>query len=397
MNTKQYIDSRLKKIEDILINHLNNCDNAHNLDSEFYSLNLIDENIELDDQNNNTANTIFNEKLLASDLLTDPNHRLLSDSDIDAFKSKVGKMELEAAITDLENNLKIAINSQFDNLLNSKDIMNAIANLREYIQNNEDVYDLIEKLSKIANSDYLNEHIKSSTHITSEDRDNLDQLFKFINIGCADWEAKESDPNYIRNKPESLPANGGDAATVGGYCAGKLINKQPEHRIIGIDGQSMYGLNQVNMLLNDKNVHKLDTFFVPNVSISIREGEYNFKSNYSVYMTEGLTLYGIGVGTIIKNCRFFRVANNIRLNNLKILKSDVYLSYDDFTINDVVFENCKVIIDANRCIIKNCRFINCEIEFKNLYNSIIKDNIVSNSGKFIYLGSNNIFGDNIIL
>ena len=82
-------------------------------------MNLIDENIELDDQNNNTANTIFNEKLLASDLLTDPNHRLLSDSDIDAFKSKVGKMELEAAITDLENNLKIAINSQFDNLLKS--------------------------------------------------------------------------------------------------------------------------------------------------------------------------------------------------------------------------------------------------------------------------------------
>ena len=79
------------------------------------------------------------------------------------------------------------------------------------------------------------------------------------------------------------------------------------------------------------------------------------------------------------------------------VKSDVDLSYDDFTINDVVFENCKVIIDANRCIIKNCRFINCEIEFKNLYNSIIKDNIVSNSGKFIYLGGNNIFGDNIIL
>lgn len=401
MDSKQYTNYKSKEIIDILVNFFTNNMYNKNIEGCKDTISLLN-NINCEDNMSiaNVEATISNTNnvsVLAKDLLTDPNHRFISDKDFDSFNSKVDRLELEASITDVENNIKSIINSKFDNLLNAKDIMNAISNLRQYMESSESVKELIDKLSSIVNTDYLKEHESSKFHINDEDRKNLDQLNKFINTGCADWNAKQEDANYIRNKPKALPADGGNADTVGGYCAGKLINKQPEYLIIGIEEQSTYDLNRVNLLLRKDMVKTLNSYLKENTSIAIREGIYNFNDeNYKFLIPYGAFIYGVGFGTIIMDCTM-KISDNCRLENMNIVDCNVILDSENIDISKVRFVNCNIAISCKKSIITNCRFYSCDIKFDDCWNSIIRDNIVNNSGKFVYLGNNNVIDGNVVM
>ena len=128
----------------------------------------------------------------------------------------ISKTTLTAVENDIVNNLKITINQQIDNIINNKGATDAINKIIKITSEHKDAIDLFKNL---IDKDELKSHEQNGLHITEKDRIALNLLLKFIDKGCADWNASEGEPNYIRNKPESLKANGGNSDTVGGCRA----------------------------------------------------------------------------------------------------------------------------------------------------------------------------------
>lgn len=380
----QYINSRFKKIQDAV--------NTAAITDRLEPIDLLDNNIIIKSIGTNLLEyniPALKEKINTSNTLTDPNNRYITDKQLEELNNKIGSVEFDSAVKELNNNFKLLLNKQLDNILNSKDIINAINDIKLVISENEDILDLFKYLVSV---DELNNHINSLSHLNDDDRVALNLLLKFIDKGCADWDADESEPNYIRNKPRALPADGGDAATLGGYCYHKLINKQPESYIIGIDTANTYTKDQVTLILNNDNVTKMDEHFLPNTAISIREGNYTPKT---FNMNSGNTISGVGNGTNTINCDV-SISDNCILEKMWISDSNVNIICHDSTIRDITFNNCDITIDTNKCIIKDCKFNGCTFKFINSYNSIITNNICALGTKEIkFLGGNNIIKDNI--
>lgn len=385
-NIETYINSRFKMIEDILNMHINNCE-PHR---DNYKINLNLQPIEI----NETIMPIRQEnaKIKAEELLTDPNNRLLSDLEIDEFKGKVGKLEMQESIDNASKEIKVLLAKQIDNLLNSKDIMNGIANLLSLLQNNQDAKDLMDELSNIANKNELACHINSGYHLTDDDRIALDQLLKFIKTGCADWDATEGEPNYIRNKPDKLLADGGNADTVGGLCAGKLINKQLDYRIFGIKGVDTYNNNQVNIIFGDQyKTDSLETLIKEGTTNALREGKYDIKS---LNIPEQCTLHGTHASTICNSKIYLNDGSAIK--DLSFYNCEIFITGSNVDILNNEFTSCSISILSTYCsIIKNNRCVDTNFTIKNMTDSIVTENILIASNGLKYLGGNNIITNNI--
>ena len=73
--------------------------------------------------------------------------------------------------------------------------------------------------------DDYNEHIEDNNiHLSSDNKRDISYLKKVLSSAYVDWNCNnDQDIHYIKNKPESLPANGGNADTVGGYSKSQLM------------------------------------------------------------------------------------------------------------------------------------------------------------------------------
>ena len=350
---KQYVDYKFKNIQDTINNIING------KDTDTINLSFDNENVDLECINE-TADNDANNKITADDVLTDSMHRY-----------------------------KMALNDQLDNILNNRDAINAINSIKDVISNNQESLDLFKDL---VSKEEFKDHLNDGLHLSSEDRIALNLLLKFIDKGCADWNAVEGDANYIRNKPSSLPANGGNAETLGGYCVYRLMTKQSEKYIIGINTAKTYGLNEVNLLLTTKNVNKLEKYLVDFTSICIREGDYQ-PQNLNI---GAVTLYGVGDGTQICNSNV-KISNS-KIRDLKFINCNITINGASGSLQNIVFENCVInLLDVNQYIIKNNIFRNCKFTMDKIYNSIIKDNIFDSTMALIYFGGGNIISDNVII
>ena len=384
MTMKEYVDSRFKRIQD----SINNYANGKDVDQ----IELLDDNISVEEINNKvkrlTAHGDARNKVKPEDIILDSNHRFINDIQEEKIKESVTRTDLEAAERDITNNLKLSINQTVDNLINDKDAIDAINKIKKVISKNHSTIDLFKNL---IDKDDLNAHEKNGNHINWEDRAALNLLLKFIDKGCADWNAKEGDANYVRNKPKSLPANGGNADTVGNYKPEDLFNKQLAKCIIGIDNNNKnYSKKDVNILLNKNNVNTLNTYLCDNSLTYIREGYYNINE---FKMPVNSNVSGVGVSTQIDNCKA-NINNNSKLHDIYFTNSEININCNESEITDTTFKNCKINLSCSRAIIKECRFIDCTFINQKINNSIIKDNICSGTtNKIEYYGGNNIISN----
>ena len=379
---KQYVDYKFKNIQDTINNIING------KDTDTINLSFDNENVDLECINE-TADNDANNKITADDVLTDSMHRYISDIELEKLNECISKTELNTTVKEITNNFKMALNDQLDNILNNRDAINAINSIKDVISNNQESLDLFKDL---VSKEEFKDHLNDGLHLSSEDRIALNLLLKFIDKGCADWNAVEGDANYIRNKPSSLPANGGNAETLGGYCVYKLMTKQSEKYIIGINTAKTYGLNEVNLLLTAKNVNKLEKYLVDFTSICIREGDYQ-PQNLNIGT---VTLYGVGDGTQICNSNV-KISNS-KIRDLKFINCNITINGASGSLQNIVFENCVInLLDVNQYIIKNNIFRNCKFTMDKIYNSIIKDNIFDSTMALIYFGGGNIISDNVII
>ena len=354
-----YVISLIKKVEDELLDHINSYD-AHKSSDHIESAINMNESIDVKELpiENKTI-----ENIEAVSINTDSTHKFISDTQLSIFKDKVSTFELQSAISNLRTELEKIVNDYFIKLINKEDAVQRIKDIECAISESKDLDSIISLLSGKATKNELNDHAKSIFHLNNNDRKALNLLIKFIEKGCADWNAPSTEPNYIRNKPESLPANGGNADTVGGYKPKDLLNHQAYDIIIGIGVL----ITNVDFLLppdgskNDDLISVLtqsDTKY--SHSLMFRSGFYKFKTislsshsitgapnNATKFYVESMSLNQTTLRDIQFKDSVIHIESNVNLENCSFVSSIIYLeaSYES-TIRNCSFDNCNIVFNG---------------------------------------------------
>ena len=101
--SKEYVDLRLQAIKDSLLAHENNVNSAHTK----LASNIIQNGGLLDKEEIIDLNLAQNtQKLLANMIEQDPQHRFVSDTQIQVFKDKVSMHDVETIINDAKSEIK---------------------------------------------------------------------------------------------------------------------------------------------------------------------------------------------------------------------------------------------------------------------------------------------------
>lgn len=319
------------------------------------------------------------EKTSAYLIKTDKLHRFVTDEQIKDFSSKISMDDLKDYISGTKKELEVKFNKKYDNIFNTPEIYKSIKKLSIFLNNNEEILNMIKELKNLDTDEKLKEHLDSGNHIKESDRVNLDLLRFVVNNSYADWNADESDINYIKNKPTALKADGGNADTVGGYHPDELlIGTKSDTIVIGCTNK-----DDCDYFIKDtsEDISYIIQPIINNMkdggSILFREGTYNL-SSLNIF-NDCIYIKGIGKATKMN-------INSFKINASQITISDCSLYIDDFSIsgNNILIKNNSIYNTGN----------NNTINFNSFVNSIIKDNFFIDYSRLFYSG-NNIISDNI--
>lgn len=383
-----YVSAAIKKVLDLLQNKLIITDN---LNIDFSD---ITQDMPLPLQNSGK-----DEKINAEDIITDSKHLFISEAQLDIFRNKPSYIDLENMIMDLRNEIRIDINKSYINLLNNDNILTKIKDFSNILNSDPSLNNFLDSLASKIDIDTFKEHEKSALHLNNNDRKAINLLIRFIETGCADWNASADQPNFIRNKPEKLPADGGNADTVGGRTANDLLNHQLDTKIYGTIGND-YDIDSADEIIVtkdecDKAITNIKT--ANHGLFSFKSGNYTFGSFSMSTYDKNILLQGAGRSTIFKIEDVAQFTNNIHIRDLCIYGGTIHIN-KNCKFDNVLFKECVIrITNAEFCMITCCVFKDCTILFSGVCNNnIITNNTLINSGKFAYYGNlNNIINNNI--
>lgn len=382
--TKQYLDFIIKQFEDLLTR-------------TNYQLIYLDKSSE----SLNLSELIEQPKVEVQSINTEDSINMLK------LDEKLSTTDFNTKIEEIKSDINRTINSKFNDILNNKDILDKLKLITSILNNCENADELLTQITSSVN-EFLDNHEKSGLHLSSLERIALDKLLKIDYY--ADWNADKNTPNYILNRPDSLPANGGNAETLDGYSLEEVINHQIERLVIGSDN-SYYTEKQVDVFLENGDMKDfLNTLFIENKSddiptnkilsaygkISIREGKYYLPSDLKLNQTiSELIFTGCGDSTRLHNGTV-EIDSGICFNDLQFNNCVIILNKNP-RFNNVIFKNCNISInDCDQLSITNCRFDNCVIVYTDrMYNSIITQNILNDSSSIEYIGGNNVVMGNV--
>ena len=394
-----YVCSLIKKLSDVLENHINDL-SAHSFNDSKRSVDInTTESINIQDLELETSIEVPT----AKDISTDSKHRFISDSQLNILKDKPSVIDMEAAIMNLRNEFKSSLSSIYEELLNMPNALQKLQDISYLLKTDDKVNESITNINSKVDKDEFNNHTNSAYHLNNNDRKALNLLISFIEKGCADWNATEDDANYIRNKPEKLPADGGNATTVGGFTAYDLHNHQLDDTVIGIRGNG-YDDSSVDVMLteqfNDQVIKSIASF---------KKGTYAFKSGIYAFRSFNLDKYDGDEdrvhGYTIRGCDNYNtffvstsivINDNVYIENLCFSNSNVEIR-GHCTFNNVRFSRCVVTFsNCDETTVTNCIFRKCTIIFNGIcMNSIITGNRFIDSGYPRYRTNTNIINNNL--
>lgn len=405
--SKDYVDSQIKALQDALITHEKNCDSAHSVSSDNLTL--------APTLDNNTIEDIYIvpslPEISGENINQDPNHRLMSDSLINILKNKPSTFELEQAVNDVENRIKAKLNEQYTMLLNTRNAVPKLREIANLLDGDKDLEEYLHALSDKISLEDLENHIGSNLHLNNNDRKALNLMLAFIKEGAADWEADETKPNHIRNKPESLPANGGNADTVGGLSIDQLGNKKLEVLTVGEshvskpeDVDYLYDYSQFRDLKTGDYDLDLELVFNNERVVANKGGIIGFKRglytsshvDFIGSIDKRCIIRGSGVYTTVFDFKFLH-CSQIQIEDLGIEDCTQLIVSTNSIFKNVTFTNCNIVLNNS----ENCTFLNCEFKSCNFvmngfcFNNIVSLNRFNNSKVPKYIGGNNIIVNNI--
>ena len=391
--SKEYVDRLAVIIVDSILEFINN---NTPMDNSIVDISYDSEDIDI--SQNKSVSTV------PVDMIdTDSNHQFISSALMNIFKDKPSRLDLDNSINGLRSELLMKIDQYFNNILNTTNALQKIKEVFSFINSDDKFNDFMSELANKVSSDDLDDHIKSSLHLNNNDRKALNLLLSFIETGCADWNATPEDPNYIRNKPESLPANGGNADTLEGHSFNDIVNKQSVDAIVGVDSQNYPSYSVDYLVNNDESDESNFDDIMKKINDSHR-GVYNFKTG--MYRGESIELNsaadpyteivvaGNGKNTIF-NVKDISLNGYVTLKDLAINNATIRIG-SNCKFDNVTFRNCDIIISGNNNIIKWCDILSSKFSYVGpCYNNIIAYNRYDNKLNLVFTGANNIASNNI--
>jgi hypothetical protein len=337
-------------------------------------------------------------KIMANEVKTDPQHKFINDGMLATIADKPSKFEVEQMLDEHKKQIEENINQVYTRIINTPNVINKLRDISTILNEDEIANGLLNTLSYKLNTQDFNEHATSYKHIDNNDRKALNALLKCLLCGFADWNADEDECNAIRNKPESLPANGGNADTICNHGIKDLINKYDYDIVIGRDGEK-YSKDSCDIYAKNGEVN-VDAF-VPLLKSLVNDGNVLFKRG--LFIVDLINNYGItiifeGIDrrlSTIKANKFIDITDCV-FKHIGFTDSIIYIG-SGCEMTDINFTNCEIIFnDAENCNIMGCTFYNCKFEFKgNVINNIIKFNRYVQTKPIAYIGGNNIISENI--
>ena len=393
--SKQYVDIRLNRLENALLQHVKDSDNAHTLETKLNTNPpaLLDkENIE------DIYVPKSNKPIRAEEIKTDAEHKFISQAQLEILKSKASISEAQTLINNATNNLKSQINAMYVNLLNKPDALKKLKNIITLVDGSDTLEQLINLYSTMVSKEDLEEHKQDTLlHMNSTERKALDILIELIKDGTFDKVQKLS-LDFINTAGNSFSLNN--------RSYDEVRARGEYNRVYGVE--SFVEEYRVDKLFEGYD-HLDDTIIKEDIinkvgKILFTEGIYDIQNLNLNRNNSKESLYICGCGNKSKFMIDTLIANKIGFKDLFI-----YNYRDSNSIGEIVvksnvvfdsvwFRNCKITLDSSQtCKFKDCKFEKCSILFSGpCFGNMIKDCLFVQTPIPKYIGGQNIIKDNII-
>ena len=392
MVNKSMIKDIIKEYTSAIRNEINNSNND-GIASQSIDTTLLDLGDELADKLSELCESHYTHPSThsADIVTTTPSRRFLTDEQIMEFSNKIGQKELDDLLDALHKKIKIEIFDTLDNIINMRKVTDNLEAINSILDSEATLDKLIALCTSKVSQEAIDAHKDNKlAHLNDEDRTNLNILKDILNNGGIDW---ESDPanstNAIKNKPQSLPADGGNADTIDNLDSETLLKgRRTSTIVIGSSSSNTYTKEMCDYYCygnNDTEVLQEAIEYLNKSKyggkIYLREGIYTIKdlnihyddrTNYG-----GINISGTGPSTILRS--------NLEHN----ISSSGYI-----TLDDMYLDNCYFDI-KNNVIIRNCKFYLSELHFTGYLAALI-GSIITNSSVAITGYNNTIFNNNFI-
>ena len=387
--TKEYVDGVAKQLTGFLVNHTN--------DSRAHDTLIKRSELSIDGSYTTEDLPLKIETIT----IGEGNGVSLTPDELLNLKNRPTGMEVSQLIANATDRIKKEFEESINKILNTNDAFSKLKDLVTILSSEDGTRLLDEVLQTRLSKDELDEHARLNTHINAEDRKALDGVVALFKSGI-DWNA-DYGINSIKNKPDSLPANGGNADTVGGYTTEQLINKNTHDLIIGVAG-AKYPASTLDLCVE-----------VDNSNCSYIKAKIEDFSNGSIFFRNGIYRFNelnFGKGRHPSNADIILSGNK----NNSILFDTNCLFNHKITVRDLCFESANIVIQ-NGVVVEHCEFINCNVVFDGngsifnynflnncrvnnnsvCMNNIITYNRLINTTPILYIGPDNILQYNISL
>ena len=341
--TKEYVDVQVKRILDAI---------GIDLPPMLESDSGIDEQALIEPK-----------EIRAAEIVQDPEHRMITDAQIELFRRKPNLLEVKEEITTAKKVIEAKLDETYLKLLNMPNGVNRLRRLSMILQNEDVLAELFKVLDDTVTQEELKEHAADGKHLTNVDRKSLILLQSIINSGALERLKKLSNGG--------IHASTADFATDTQAIDGKTIKDlvkvcRPWTLLIG---NSKYCQRDECDCLVDESSLNIDHFLINlgqlTKQIKFSQGRFIFLSpSFGDSTNEGRIISGQGHSTVLEVNSLTSKGHTFRdltiMHQFKNDLADLYVSNTKF--EDVVLEGCRIHVNEE-VVFSNCKFTGCEFKF----------------------------------
>jgi hypothetical protein len=402
--------------KEMMVRHITDT-HAHEISSAESAENVIDENRYSDttllDTLTDSTNKLLESLISTCDdpyvhptkhsadiIETNSSRRFISDAQISEFSNKAGELYVDDKISEMHKIINRETSNKLINIINMPNVTNNLEAINAILNSQETLLNLISLCSEKISKEEFESHEGNNTHLTDEAINNLKLLKSFIENGGVDWNSDiEDEINAIKNKPTSLPANGGNADTVANRDINALLNgRKRSTAIIGKRGFG-YTKDMCDYWCDGTNDAEVILQAISDISSSvggeiyIREGIYNIKQEINIKrdtdIRSSIIIMGCGNATILNfNDNVLHLNNNIEVNRLYINEGAILID-ESVEFNDCRLEKCSLRLINTMSSITNCDIVSSNITYgENSINNMITNNRIASTTMPTFAGDN---------
>lgn len=347
----------------------------------------------------------------------DETHRFVTDVEKNTWNGKAEVKYVDDSVAKTLSASKSFTDSKISAIFNStEDQLQVLRSLAFELKKDDTVKNFFDLFNQCAKNTELQDHtLNSKIHMSTADRNLLKDVKDALSTGMnPDWnETNQSSLRYINNKPTSLPANGGNADTVGGYTAQQLLtNKSFYDYTIGTPN---YTSNEVSVLTEDNTILNQIEKIINLInkgkgySVLFRPGSYSTEKEL-IINASNTTFTGIGKVSILLGASIKIIGNNNTIENItlsngkdnivnstgiyvegnnNIIRYNTIMNYN----NGILVEGSNNIIEGNTLVNVRNNAIQLTSTINSNYGNIIDKNTIKNSN----IGINLLSSKNTLL